>query len=63
MSRVTIDVFHVAVRVPPDLPDSDLAAMARVLGRRRIRRRLARLVGRLLRRSPALATATVRVSR
>ncbi len=61
--RVTVDVFRVALLAPPGLADAAYAAMDRAVDRRAFRRALRRAAERLCHRSPALARATVRVTR
>ncbi len=59
---VPIDEFRLIFHVPDDLTPDEAAAVTRLLGSKRFRRRLLRLVRRLLRRYPELARATVRLS-
>jgi hypothetical protein len=61
--RVTLDEFHVTVRVPAGLSADAVAAARRVLTSVRFARRLRRVATRLARRYPALQPVTVRVSR
>ncbi len=63
MSRITLDEFHLTIRIPAGLSDSKSTEMARVLHRRSLHRRLAKLVTRFLHRYPALTPVTVRISR
>jgi hypothetical protein len=60
--RVTLDVFHVEVRVPVGVPQGTADAMSRVLRSAAFRRRLRRAAVRAVRRHPELAPATVRVT-
>jgi hypothetical protein len=63
VSRITLDEFHLTVRVPAGLSDAVTTDMVRTLSRRSLQRRLAKLVKRFLHRYPDLAPVTVRISR
>ncbi len=63
MARITLDEFHLTLRIPAELSPTATDDMVRVLKRRSLSRRLAKLVTRFLHQSPALRPVTVRISR
>lgn len=60
---VLIEQFHIDIFIPQDLPPPEVRAVARTLGSRRFRNRLAAGVRRVVRNFPSLAKASLHVSR